>query len=389
MKINLIIPSFYPAVVYGGPIFSSLHTCKELAKLDKIEIIVSTTNANMTTRLEVVPNKSIKFENNFFVIYYNETIINKLSLSLFFTIWKDIKKSDIIHIQSIFGTVTLISLIYANLFKKTIMLSPRGSFGGWCIDNGSKFKTIWLNYLLKPLVKHITWHATAQQEKNEILSIYPNSEIKIIPNGIEYDLFQNSNTFSPQEFIKKYTNKDLIADKIIVSMGRVQKKKGFDILIDSFSKILNTYPNAKLLIAGGDEGEQKKLELQIKNLKLKTKVFFIGAISGQDKIDFLANADLFVLPSHNENFGNVYVESLASGTPIVASTGTPWSEVIDHDCGAWVENSIDKTTQAILKILKEDREQMRQKSKKLAKKYDWIYIAKEFKVIYKDLLENT
>ena len=55
MKLSIVIPSFYPAVVYGGPIFTSLHTAEELAKLD-IEIKVSTTNANMIERLDVDPN---------------------------------------------------------------------------------------------------------------------------------------------------------------------------------------------------------------------------------------------------------------------------------------------------------------------------------------------
>ena len=385
MKINLIIPSFYPATIYGGPIFSTLHTCKELVKLDDVEINVSTTNANMTTRLDVEVDKNIKFENDFNVKYYNETLINKMSLSMIFNIWKDIKISDITHIQSIFGIPTIISLFYARLFKKPIILSPRGSLGNWCIDNGNKLKNIWLNYLLKPLVKDIMWHATAQQEKYEILSIYPDAKVSIIPNGIEYDIFQKSNILNKKEYLKKYTNKDIEADKILISMGRIQKKKGFDILIDSFKNILDVYPDAKLLIAGDDEGAQETLQTQIQELRLVHKVYFIGSISGQDKIDFLANADLFVLPSHNENFGNVYVESLASGTPIVASTGTPWSEVIKYECGDWITNSVEETSKSILKMLERDREVMQKNSKELAKKYDWKYIASEFKKLYENV----
>ena len=201
MKINLIIPSFYPATIYGGTMFSTLHTCKELAKLENININVSTTNANMHSKLDVEINKDIKFENNFYVKYYDETKIDKISLPLVFNIWKDIKKSDIIHIQSIFNITIPISLFYSKLFNKPILLSPRGSLGEWCIGNGSKFKTMWLNYLLKPLVQNITWHATAQQEKDEILSIYPSAKVSIIPNGIEYDKFQNSNILSKNEYI--------------------------------------------------------------------------------------------------------------------------------------------------------------------------------------------
>jgi len=388
MKINLIIPSFYPATVYGGPIFSTLHTSQELAKLDDVEMHVSTTNANMTTKLDVETNRWKKFSDDFFVKYYNETKINKLSLSMLFNVWKDIKQSDVVHTQSIFSTPTPIALFYAKLFIKPVLLSPRGQFGGWCLDNGSGFKQKWLDWLIKPHANKILWHATAAQEKDEIQMIFPDAKVVVIPNGIEYEKFKESVALSKQVYMKRFANSDEEAEKIIVSMGRLQKKKGFDILIDAFSKVLSQYPHAKLFIAGQDEGERDNLLKQIEDLELQEKVFLTGAINGQDKIDFLANADLFVLPSHNENFGNVYVESLAAGTPIVASTGTPWQEVEEADCGKWVDNSVEETSQAMLEMFEKDRELMRANAKQLAKKYDWKNIALQFKDVFEKMVEN-
>lgn len=388
MIINLIIPSFYPATVYGGPIFSTLHTCQELAKLENIEVYVSTTNTNMTSKLDVETNKWHKFEDDFYVKYYNSTKIDKFSLPLYLNIWKDIKKADVIHIQSIFSAPTPISLFFANKYKKPILLSSRGQIGSWSIKNGSKFKKTWLKWFIKPFANKIVWHATAEEEKKDILSIFPNAKVEVISNGIEYDIFQKSSILSKQEFIKKYTNLELDVDKIIISMGRLQKVKGFDILIDSFYKVLEQYPKAKLFIAGQDEGEKENLKQQIHKLNLEDKTFLIGAINGQDKIDFLANSDLFVLPSHNENFGNVYVESLATGTPIIASKNTPWSEVEKANCGRWINNSIEETSQAMIEMLGKDRELMRINSKKLVKKYDWINIAKQFKNVFDEMLDK-
>jgi glycosyltransferase involved in cell wall biosynthesis len=389
MKINLIIPSFYPAVIYGGPIFSTLHTCQELAKLDDVEIYVSTTNANMTSRLDVEIGKYIKLENDLYVKYYNETILNKLSISLIFGISNDIKNSDVVHIQSIFSISTPISLYFAKRYNKPILLSPRGQFGRWCLENGSRMKGKWLKYFIKPFINNIFWHATAQQEKDEILSIFSDAKVEIIPNGIYIDEFKKSNKLKKQAYLKKFTNHNIEnVDKLIVGMGRLQKKKGFDILIDSFYDVLKQYPNSYLLIAGPDEGEKENLDKQIKKLGLEDKIFLIGNIENQEKIDFLANADLFVLPSHNENFGNVYIESLASGTPIVASHGTPWNEVEKYDCGKWVENSVEKTSEAMIEMLKKDREKMRQNSIKLASKYDWSSIAKQFKNFFEDMINE-
>ena len=387
MKINIIIPAFYPATVYGGPIFSSLHASEEISKLD-IDVYVSTTNANMKKKLDVKTNIWINFKDNLYVKYYNTSFIHTVSIPMFINTFNDIRKSDLVHIQSVFNISTIFALIYSKVLNKPNILSVRGQFGEWCLNNGSKIKSSFLEYLIKPFTKETVWHATAQQEKDEILSIFPNTKVEIIPNGIEYDKFQNSNTLSKQEYIKKFTNQDFEPNKIIVSMGRLQKKKGFDILINSFNETLKSYPNSILLIAGGDEGEEKNLKNQIKNLNLEKNVFLVGTISGQDKIDFLANADLFCLPSHNENFGNVYIESLATGTPIVASKMTPWSEVEKYNCGKWVENSIEETSKAMNEILLQDREIMRTNSKKLAQTYDWKNIALKFKKLFDKLLEN-
>ncbi|MFZ2449495.1 MAG: glycosyltransferase [Methylovulum miyakonense] len=386
MKLSLIISSFYPATIYGGPIFSSLYTCQALAKLENVEVRVSTTNTNMTSRLDVSTNEWITFADNFYVKYYNETKIDKFSLPLCLNIWKDIKTADVIHLQGVFNTQTPVALLFSTFYKKPVLFSPRGALGEWCLKNGSGFKQKWLNWFIKPFAKKMIWHATSEQEKSEIISLFPDSKIEIIPNGIDYDLFQKSNILTTNQFITQFAQNNVDTDKIIISMGRLQKKKGFDILITAFAQVLENYPAAKLLIAGQDEGEKRNLEQQIATLGLNDKVFLIGSITEQDKIDFLANADLFVLPSHNENFGNVYVESLAAGTPIVASKHTPWSEVMDADCGQWVNNNAEETASAIIFMLQKDREQMRSNSKKLAQKYDWKNIAIQFKNTFEEML---
>jgi len=388
MYIYLIIPSFYPAVIYGGPIFSTLNTSKELAKIDDIEVYVSTTNTNMTSKLDVAVNKYIKLEKRLYVKYYDETIIGKFSLALVLNIWKDIQKADVVHVQAIFNTPIPISLFWARVFNKPTVLTPRGSLGDWVMCNGSRFKKLWLKVMIKPFANYVIWHATAQQEKQEILSHFPNAKIEIIPNGIYVDEFRKFNKLDKDEYVKKFISKKFEnIDKITVSMGRLQKKKGFDILIDSFVEVLKKHPNSYLLIAGPDEGEKTNLENQIIKLGLENKAFLIGNVENQDKIDFLANADLFALPSHNENFGNVYLESLATGTPIVASLGTPWGEVEEYDCGKWVGNSIEETSQAMIEMLRKDRENMRVNSLKLASRYDWSSVALQFKKIFEEIIK--
>ena len=127
------------------------------------------------------------------------------------------------------------------------------------------------------------------------------------------------------------------------------------------------------------------LDKLIQQLNLTNKVFFVGEILDQDKIDFLANADIFAFPSHDENFGNVYIESLAAGTPIVASLNTPWQEVEAANCGKWVPNTIEETSKAMLELLTKDRELMRFNTKAMANKYEWQNIALQFKKLFEEM----
>ncbi len=75
MNILIIIGSFYPATIYGGPVFSALHTCEFLSALDNVNIRVAATNANMTCKLDVETNRWLSFQDKFFVKYYDDTVI--------------------------------------------------------------------------------------------------------------------------------------------------------------------------------------------------------------------------------------------------------------------------------------------------------------------------
>ena len=386
MKICLIIPSFFPAVSYGGPVYSSYNTCIELSKLSDISLFVSTTNANMNRgSLDVIVNKRLEINNKFHVKYY-QVLFGTFSLSLIRNLWDDIKDSDVIHIQGIFNSSTPIALIYAVILKKPVIISPRGVLGLWCLLKRSLLKKIWLKFLIKPYADNIDWHATSIQERDEIHALFPKANVTIIHNGVYVNEFRSSNKLTKDDYLKKFVGIHCSeVEYLVISMGRLSKKKGFDILIKSFKNIVEINKNSYLLIAGPEESEEKALLKLIKTLKLSENVFLIGSLKDQDKIDFFANADVFVLPSHNENFGNVYLESLASGTPIIASINTPWEEVENGHCGKWVTNNLKDITEATLKILKSDKEKLKRNSFLMASHFDWKIIAKSFHCRYKEL----
>jgi glycosyltransferase involved in cell wall biosynthesis len=244
--------------------------------------------------------------------------------------------------------------------------------------------------MITPFAGRIVWHATSEQEKENIRAVYPRSSVAVIPNGIDLSEFDDHEDISRERYFSRFARGSCSPTHIVISMGRLHKKKGFDILIDSFDSIKTEFPGVVFLIAGPDGGEGEALRSQIKRLNLHDRVFLIGEIQGKDKVDFLANADLFALPSHDENFGNVYAESLAAGTPIVASTNTPWAEIERFNCGKWISNNITTTAVAMRDMLNADLETMGRNGKRfVTDNYSWSSVVSRFDRVFKELKDRN
>lgn len=323
--------------------------------------------------------------NNFQVKYYNETIIDKLSVPLLIHLKKDLIHSDVVHIQAIFNTPTPVALREAKKLNKPVLLSPRGVLGDWIMGNGNPMKKLWLKFFIKPFASYIHWHATSEQEREEILRHYPDARIHVIPNGINIEMIQNEIQVQDTNFFESYA-KQKVDGPVVVSMGRIHAKKGYDILIKSFKMLLEDFPKAMLFIAGKDEGERRKLDQLIRKLDLKGKVIFTGPLDKKQKFNFMAHADLFALASHNENFGNVYLESMACGTPIVASTHTPWKEATEFKSGLWVPNNRHDFYEAMKSILQNPEIYTKENCLRLANKYSWESIGQMFSDTYQKML---
>lgn len=393
MRVCIIVPSYYPAIVYGGPIVSIHSVNRELSE-NGTKVYVSTSNANGDKKLKVETNSYVKLGENYFVKYYNDNIIGRLSLSFIFSVWKDIKQSDLVRIEDIFSTYIPPSLIYAKIFKKPIIISPRGVLSTWSLNNKRRvLKWLWALIFIKPFLKGSWWHATCEAEAIEIKSFYPAAKVRIIPNGIDPNDYDDIELPDRADYFKKFTKMHLDKKNIITSMGRIHAKKGFDILIDSFNYLYLKGFDGVLLIAGKDDGYKIFLEERVRELKLGDRIFFVGELDGKDKLEFLSGSDLFVLPSHSENFGNVYLEALACGVPIVASKNTPWSDVEKAGCGKWVDNSIDATSTAIQEMFSklannENKIKSLEASKKYTNNFSWKMIATMFNDFFVDILEK-
>ena len=161
-----------------------------------------------------------------------------------------------------------------------------------------------------------------------------NARVEIISDGVNFNEFQDQEKISLIPLVEKYTDtKFSEVSELIFSMGRLHKIKGFNILINSFNLYLKDNKHAKLIIAGGNDGERENLIRQITKMELEESVFLIGLIDFNQKKELLSSCSFFALASEFESFGIVITESLSCGTPVVVSDKTSWIDLNKNNCG--------------------------------------------------------
>ena len=156
---------------------------------------------------------------------------------------------------------------------------------------------------------------------------------RVSPLGIEApEISPNAKS----EFLSHYPK--LQNTRNFLFLGRLHPKKGCDILLDAFAK-MSPRKGTSLILAGPDQvGWGQELRKQVARLNLTENVVFTGMLQGAMKQGAIASADVFVLPSHQENFGISVVEALAAGLPVLISNRVNIWREIDTDRAGFVES---------------------------------------------------
>ncbi len=165
-----------------------------------------------------------------------------------------------------------------------------------------------------------------------------------------------------QEFFAAYPQ--LRTKKLVLFMGRIHPKKGCDLLIEAFAKTLADQPEWCLLVAGPDQvGWQSKLCELADRLGIGSRIVWTGMVRGAVKWGALRAAEVFVLPSHQENFGIVVAEALAVGTPVLVSDKVNiWREIHTDGAGMVGKDTLAGTCDLLrtyLELSEEKRLKMR------------------------------
>jgi phosphatidyl-myo-inositol alpha-mannosyltransferase len=165
----------------------------------------------------------------------------------------------------------------------------------------------------KPLLKHLHGLTAVSDAAAEYVKTLTDQNIEIIPNGInlkKYQVARNPNS-----------------EKMILYIGRLEKRKGVKYLLKAFEQLAEDDSNVRLVIAGDGPDKQKLQELVHENHI--DRVDFLGYISEEDKLSLLSEADVLCSPAlYGESFGIVLLEAMAAGVPVVAGDNPGYRTVM-------------------------------------------------------------
>lgn len=353
-KLLISTTLFYPSKL-GGPANTLYWLAKSLV-VNGVDTSVITTNRHIEEG-EVITDKWEDVDG--IKVRYCKTGVS-CYLKVLWHSWREMKDCDTVMLCDMFQRQILPVAFMAKWYKKKIIWSPRGELMGPALA-GNRMKRYYLLMVRRYFSHYALFHATSEDEKQAILQqVGIGAKVKVIPNYIEMP--------TKLERVK-------VPTPYFLYVGRVTKIKALDMLILGLAQSkLFKKSKYKLVIAGPDQNNyMAKLEQIITDNQLNGRVEFVGNVFGDDKFQLYANAFFSCLLSHSENFGNVVIEALSQGTPVIASTGTPWKSLNDEKAGYWIDNSLERIAACIdqaLVLSESEYAAIRVNAQKLADNFD-------------------
>jgi len=377
LKILHVSPYFMPARAYGGRAQSLYRLCLNLARLG-CEVRVLASNGDGPGKvLEVQTGSEVAVAAGFEVTYLGRLARQAVAPGLLMRLPFEMHRAEVVHLTGVYSFPTIPTLLACKLLRKPLVWSPRGDLLRWRGSRGRIAKQVWEIACRIAAPRATMLHLASEEERRASLRRFPKFATTVIPNAVRVP--PNVKHIAAAGTLR------------LGYLGRLHAKKGVDNLLDACRILKSRGIDFSLVIAGSGRARYTRwLTRRIAKLELNKVVRMADHVHGAAMREFFESIDLLVMPSHGESFASAVAEALAYSVPVVASRGTPWSRLVEHGCGLWIDNTPELLADAIGQMRTMPLEQMGQRGREwMAAEFSWDAAAREVCNTYAVMLRGT
>ena len=301
----------------------------------------------------------------------------------------DVGAFDLVHVHSLYLFHDWAAFAACRQAGVPYLLRPHGTLDPYIHRRHRARKAIFeLWFQHRMLAGAAAIHYTAAEEMRLAAPFACGAPGIVVPNGL--DLADYARLPPAGSFRRRHP---VIGDApIVLFFGRLNFKKGLDLLTAAFGRLGPRAGDAWLVIAGPDGGYRAATEAFVDQAGIRGRTVFTGLLQGEEKLAALADADLFVLPSYSENFGIAVIEAMACGLPVVISDRVNiWREIVADGAGLATPCEADAVADAMAQLLADPGQRRAMGAagrRSVARRYEWDHVAEALEAAYRAIIER-
>ena len=264
----------------------------------------------------------------------------------------EMRNYDGVHIHGLWDVTSVAASRAARRWNKPYVLSCHGMLEPWALNQGKLKKQIYSALIERDVVREASClHALTEAEAAQYRT-YTGTDTPavVIPNGVSVP-----DDLSPELCLEKYP--ELRDRRIVLFLARLHVKKGVDLLVHAWQRIIAKVPDAMLVLAGPDsDGLSATLKDVAISEGIQDSVLFTGMLAAEMKWSALAAAECLILPSHSEGLSMSVLEAMGAGLPVVVTPqcNMPW--IPEVGAGWLTDPTRDAIAETLVEVLSRTRE---------------------------------
>jgi glycosyltransferase involved in cell wall biosynthesis len=356
---------------YGGPSYSVPALCRSLQA-----------QGQDVTLHTYAPAPVIDQRNFHLRTYHRAAFASRIGLSwdLPFGLRTAARSGEIMHVHGLWRLSNVLPAVAVRGTGCRLVVAPRGMLDAWSLAQSARVKRVAWALMQGPAVRRaVLLHATAASEAQGLREIGLRAPIAIIPNGVDLPSDSELAQFSG-------------GPRKLLFLSRLHPKKGIDVLLRAWARVQARFTDWELEIVGPEEaGYLATLRALAAELRVQ-RVRFEPPAYGADKQRHYRSAQLYVLPTHSENFGMGIAEALAYGVPVIAGHGAPWPALVSERAGYHVPSDTESLTACLETALALSPDALREMGARgrayVTREFSWASVARTSAQCYEWLVHG-